>query len=125
MVDHYGQQDKPSLVLALSKGVFGRPIAQQVAPVELSEVTVCSSFRMEYLLIMVVFVNFLNIGFVSVQLQRGKSYKGKSHKSTLLQTGEGAHSDFRQLHRCHLLSYRFAEHTFGKSKDRRRFLLLT
>ena len=38
--------------------------------------------------------------------------------------GGGEHSDFRQLHRCHLLSYMFTEHTIGKSKDRRRFLLL-
>ena len=81
------------------------------------------------LFIMVVFVIFPTFGFVSVylqmlKLQRGKSYKGKSHKYTLPQTGGGACSDFRQLHWCFLLSYRFTEHTFGKSKDRRRFLLL-
>ena len=61
------------------------------------------------LFIMVVFVIFLDIGFVSVylqmlQLQRGKSYESKSHKSTLPQTEGRAHSDFRMLHRFHLLS---------------------
>ena len=40
--------------------------------------------------------------------------------STLLKSG----SDFRQLHKGHILSYRFTKHTFGKSKDKRRFLLL-
>ena len=43
---HYGQQKKPSPVLALSKGVFGEAVAQQVTPVELSEVTAGSPFRL-------------------------------------------------------------------------------
>ena len=46
-MDHDGQQEKPFPALALSKGVFGEPIAQQVAPVELSEVTVCSFSRLQ------------------------------------------------------------------------------
>ena len=43
LVDPYSQHEKPSPALALSKSVFGEPIGQQVAAVELSEVTVCSS----------------------------------------------------------------------------------
>ena len=42
-MDHYVQQKKPSPVRALSKGVFDKLIAQQVAPVDLSKVIVCSS----------------------------------------------------------------------------------
>ena len=38
--------------------------------------------------------------------------------------GGGANSDFGQVRRCYLLSYNFVKHTFGKSEDRRRFLLL-
>ena len=49
-MDHYVQQKKPSPVLALSKGVFDELIAQQVAPVDLSEVTVCSSSCLWYFL---------------------------------------------------------------------------
>ena len=47
-VDHYDQQEKPSPALYISKGVFNKPIAPQVAAVELSEVTVCSFPRHRY-----------------------------------------------------------------------------
>ena len=77
---------------------------------------------------MVAYVISLNVVFVSMQrqkllLHRYKSYNGKSHKSTLPQMGGLPHSDFKQLHRCQLLSYRFSKHTLEKSKERRRFFL--
>ena len=48
----------------------------------------------------------------------------KSHKATLLQRGGRACGDFRQLHRYYRCK-RFTEHTCGKSKDRKKFLLWT
>ena len=41
-VDHYSRQEKPSPALVLSKDVFEKPLAHQVAAVKLSEVTVVS-----------------------------------------------------------------------------------
>ena len=47
-MDYYGQQKKHFPVLALSKGVFDKPKTQQVAPLDLPEVTpvtsVCNTF---------------------------------------------------------------------------------
>ena len=82
---------------AFSKGGFGEHIVQQVAAeLELSEVSMDSP---------------------PVWGSEDVIYKRK-----VLRTEGGAHSDFRQQHRCHLLSCRFAKHTFGKNKGRRRFL---
>ena len=46
-------------------------------------------------------------------------------KKKVPRTGGGTQRDFGHLHSCHLLSYRFVQHTFGWNKGRRRFLRLT
>ena len=98
---HYGQQEKPSNATALSKGVFGKPTAQKMAPVGVAKVTLWSSLASFFRLLCAKQTEPVDPMVYTAGIKRSPTQKDRN------QSTEGLYGDWLQYETCGEWDYSF------------------